>query len=338
MADLRKEKKTKSVLVISTKDSELTTEFVMDWILFKKHQVERLNGDDISKSNTEIEISKTGLCVNNSKLKTVFDSIWFRRWGSTALFLNGIRNSLSSEIKDPDLLKSVIHYITLSHQSLKDYILQDYLKGKKWLTDFSQVDVKKLNVLSHAVSCSLNIPDFIVTDTKDSLFKFYKKMNKKIVVKDIDAPFANFIGADIFVSFTELLDEQKIHDLPDNFVISFFQEFIDKEFDIRTFYLNEKFYSMCIFSQKNEHTKIDFRKFSTKYPNRRVPFQLPKKLEDKLRILMKRLNLVTGSIDILKGKDNKYYFLEVNPVGQFGMVSRPCNYNLEEKVADFLIK
>jgi hypothetical protein len=30
-------------------------------------------------------------------------------------------------------------------------------------------------------------------------------------------------------------------------------------------------------------------------------------------------------------------FLEINPVGQFGMVSHPCNYYLEKRIAQNLI-
>ena len=53
---------------------------------------------------------------------------------------------------------------------------------------------------------------------------------------------------------------------------------------------------------------------------------------------MDLLNLDNGSIDIILTPDKEYVFLEVNAVGQFGMVSVPCNYFLEEKFADFLIK
>jgi hypothetical protein len=37
-------------------------------------------------------------------------------------------------------------------------------------------------------------------------------------------------------------------------------------------------------------------------------------------------------------RDGREVFLEVNPVGQFGMVSRPCNYQLERKVAELLLR
>lgn len=52
---------------------------------------------------------------------------------------------------------------------------------------------------------------------------------------------------------------------------------------------------------------------------------------------MKLMDLNTGSIDMIKNKNNEYIFLEVNPVGQFSMVSYPCNYYIEEKIASYLI-
>lgn len=52
---------------------------------------------------------------------------------------------------------------------------------------------------------------------------------------------------------------------------------------------------------------------------------------------MNELELKTGSIDFILSKTDEYVFLEVNPVGQFGMVSELCNYSLYNKFADFVI-
>lgn len=95
---------------------------------------------------------------------------------------------------------------------------------------------------------------------------------------------------------------------------------------------------MAIFSQENEKTKIDFRNYDFKNPNRVSRYQLPLSIEKKLSKLMKKIGLNTGSIDLIKAIDNYYYFLEVNPSGQFGMTSFPCNYYLHKKTANFLIK
>ncbi|MDM1050110.1 hypothetical protein [Sphingobacterium hotanense] len=48
---------------------------------------------------------------------------------------------------------------------------------------------------------------------------------------------------------------------------------------------------------------------------------------------MKGLGFNTGSIDLILTPDGDYVFLEINPEGQFGMVSHPCNYFLEREMA-----
>ena len=53
---------------------------------------------------------------------------------------------------------------------------------------------------------------------------------------------------------------------------------------------------------------------------------------------MQGLELETGSLDLLVTPDGREVFLEVNPVGQLGMVSHPCNYQLERKIAQLLLR
>ena len=53
-------------------------------------------------------------------------------------------------------------------------------------------------------------------------------------------------------------------------------------------------------------------------------------------MLMHDLELNTGSIDLVLGQDGKYYFLEVNPCGQYRMTSDPCNYYLDKLIAKTL--
>jgi D-alanine-D-alanine ligase-like ATP-grasp enzyme len=48
---------------------------------------------------------------------------------------------------------------------------------------------------------------------------------------------------------------------------------------------------------------------------------------------MKDLDLESGSIDMVFTQDGEFVFLEVNPIGQFGMTSYPCNYFLEKIIA-----
>ena len=55
-------------------------------------------------------------------------------------------------------------------------------------------------------------------------------------------------------------------------------------------------------------------------------------------LLMKQLQLESGSIDMVVTPNNEYVFLEVNPVGQFDYVSKLCNYFIEKEIAVKLIE
>ena len=116
-----------------------------------------------------------------------------------------------------------------------------------------------------------------------------------------------------------------------------FQEYIEKLYEIRAFYLDGNFYCSAIMSQNDSRTKVDFRNYNIEKPNRTPSYKLPIDLEEKISQLMACLNLNSGSIDLLVDVSGNYIFLEVNPIGQFGQVSKPCNYFLEMEVAKHLM-
>lgn len=142
-----------------------------------------------------------------------------------------------------------------------------------------------------------------------------------------------------YTMFTERINKGNIKYLPTSFFPSFIQEEVFKAYELRIFYIKGEFYSMAIFSQINKQTELNFRKYDWVNPNRRVPYNLPKEIKDKIRLLCKKIGLNCCSIDMIVSKENgKYYFLEINPTGEFGMVAQPCNYELYKKTAKTLIK
>jgi ATP-GRASP peptide maturase of grasp-with-spasm system len=181
------------------------------------------------------------------------------------------------------------------------------------------------------------IPSTIVCTTKVALINFYNA-HKRIIIKDISAPFSYYKENMRILSLTTEITECELENIPEKFYPSLFQELIEKKYELRVFYLEEICYSMAIFSQNDKQTSVDFRNYNHTKPNRRIPYNLPIEIKLKVVALMKDLNLETGSIDFIVTTSGDYIFLEVNPVGQFGMTSYPCNYYLEKKVAEYLIK
>jgi len=207
----------------------------------------------------------------------------------------------------------------------------------KWLTHPSEFTVNKLEVLNEARKVGLKTPQTYICSTKSELINFIKE-HKRIITKDINKPLFFYNKNLYYNTITKEVTKSIINKLPKNFTPSFFQCLIEKQFEIRVFYLDGNLYSMAIFSQNDSKTSIDFRDYNLQKPNRFVPYIVPENIRSKIVNLMKRLKLTTGSIDLIYDKNSEYIFLEINPIGQFSMVSNPCNYFLEKKVAQHLIK
>jgi hypothetical protein len=138
-------------------------------------------------------------------------------------------------------------------------------------------------------------------------------------------------------TYTTRCTDEMLERLPETFFPALFQEEIPKWCEVRAFFLNKRLYSMALFSQARTRTAVDFRHYDRTDPTRVVPYTVPNDVAESISRLMATVMLDTGSLDLVVTPDGQHIFLEVNPVGQFAMVSRPCNYNLEREIADHLI-
>ena len=272
----------------------------------------------------EISLMHKGNIIKLSKIT----SFWYRR--------GSFKFNLSNKI----LSSNEVDYLNWYNREiyfLKETIY-DILKRKKHIGDLRNNRLNKIEVLLKARECGINIPKILITNKKQKLKDFIDKHKFKVITKSIkDNLYSKLNDSTYVMQYTAEVESNLFNSLPKTFGYSLFQEYIEKKFELRIFFLNKEFYAMAIFSQNNPKTKIDFRRYDTENPNRTMPYLLPKKIENKLTKLMNLLNLNSGSIDMIVSKNNKYVFLEVNPVGQFGQVSLPCNYNIEKKIAKYLL-
>ena len=292
----------------------------------KKRPIEfNINLSDDSPTEIICKIFSSDTYQDLSKINVV----WFRRilvslpiiTEGTEDWINDFHNSLS-KIKTDEKTAFIDS-------------LRNALKDKYWLSSPETANTNKFQQLLIAQKVGLKIPGTLLTTTKDELKKF-KHRHGKIITKALqNIPHVKADKRNSLMLYTNTVSEQDIYNLPERFYPSIFQQCLDKEFEIRSFYLEGTFFSCAMFSQYSERTQIDFRRVDSKKPSRLVPYKLPNAIETKLSNLMALLNLNTGSMDIIyNGKD--YYFLEVNPVGQFGFGSYPCNYLIEKHIAKFL--
>lgn len=323
------------MILILSNDVDETTNLVLDWLHYYEAKFWRINGEDLTNLNLNIRLNAEQnyfYLRRKDSDKTIandlFRVVWFRRWGHPLLH--------NKRFETESIEHQVLMYLRSEHSALTN-ILFTNLAHCEWINSLDDLRLNKIYVLGEAVKVGLDVPDTLICHTKKELQQFLVS-HPKIISKSIgDTTF--FSDQDkVFGNYTVSITEEDVENFQETFFPSLLQEQIAKKYEIRTFYLEGAFYSMAIFSQQDEQTTVDFRQYLLDKPNRNVPYKLPKSEEEKLQQLMTSINLKSGSIDMIKGIDGRYVFLEVNPLGQFSMVSYPCNYQLERKMAERLIQ
>ena len=316
------------ILILST-PTDLDTQNVIEWLSNYNASFFRLNDEDLLKGNVELyydllDESKTHFRQEEKEIYLKDISIvWFRKFG----FLKTYESEFNKR-------SDITRYLYTEFSVMRSLIF-NLLSKKKWLYRKENMP-SKLDVLKTAYLCGLNVPNTKILSNKKLLNEFFDANNKELLTKSLGEGKHVDYDNENYPFFTRKIESTS--SITKKFSPTLFQNYIDKIIELRIFYLDGDCYSMAIFSQNNPETKIDFRSYDLEKPTRYVPYELPKDIKLKINNMMNKLKLNTGSIDMIYSIDNKYYFLEVNPAGQFGMTSSPCNYNLHEKVAQYLLK
>jgi ATP-GRASP peptide maturase of grasp-with-spasm system len=314
------------MILIQSLEYEPSTDLVIAWLQNKRIPYLRINGaveaETISFINGHVVLKLNNTTIIDFKQLSGY---WFRRG--------------KFSIKRPALESGVDNFDTYYNQYLKDEIdsvedyFHDYLNTLpnaigSYKTAYK---VNKHLNLRIAESCGLPVPDTLITCNKTDLLAFMEK-HQKIITKPLNEAFQYQTKEQWFPTFTIEVQQEAIKFLPEQFQPTLFQEKLAKKLDIRVFFIREELYATAIFSQNSSISATDFRA-GLKHKCRYVPYTLPEALVNQLLQVMKIMKLNSGSIDMVYTTENKYYFLEVNPVGQFGYISHICNYHLEQKIA-----
>lgn len=318
------------MIFIVTSDNDFSSHLVIDWlkhlnkdfVLITDSSIIELESLHISNDSVSLKIIINGRRINCDEIC----SYWYRRGG-----INFINIKDFIEYNDN---KMMIHHLQAENKDLEQFVNYLLLSvSKKHIGDLEIHKLNKLHVLLMAKRVGLTIPNTFLTQSKSNIEEYLCSISNTGVTKSIsEGPIFN-IG-DIKLSNKTLLIQNQF--ISEAFPPSLIQENVSKIFEIRSFFLNNKFFSTAIFSQSNSLTETDFRNYDERKPNRCVPFKLPRLIETKLSKLMHILSLNTGSIDLIVNNKNEYVFLEINPIGIFNYYSNTCNYNLEKVIAESL--
>lgn len=311
--------------LILTTELDKTTDIVIDWLNYFNIKVIRINKEDCIE---KINFSLSGN-INSLKIKTkekYFEvktddnyTFWYRK----GRFKHGWEENNKN---DNEL---VTNYLSSEWSSFNTFLIKWLsVNSQRYLGEYYFNEINKLEILMYAQQCGFKVPSTLIVDNKDDFYK--SKISPKI-----SKPLQNSLHIHSDSGYYITRNVRLSNDLKINssFYPSLVQQEIDKKIEIKVFFLGQKLYPMAIISK--ESILVDMKENSSSNLHY-LPFRLEKEVSHKLLKLISKTNLKIGTIDLICSKNNEYFFLEINPAGQFGDISSYCNYNLEYEVAKYL--
>lgn len=279
----------------------------------------RMNRDQLSSFNLTINVD--AVCMT-----AVIN-------GHSFVFKNNPNNAIY--YRAPTFLRSFNKSYSITEQLyhsqwsafVRDLAIFDKVKWVNNPVDTYKAENKLLQ-LSLAKQFGLKVPETLVTNSKATL-----EDDRVYAVKSIDTAVFSDKETEMF-AYTSIISGKEIRSKNISYAPIFLQEYLEKKIDIRATYIEGEIFPISITSHGLGITG-DWRKTKRKALEY-APSDLPTSIESKLDQLMKSLHLVYGGIDLAK-VDDLFYFIEVNPTGEWHWLQNNTNIDFCSKIVDTLV-
>ncbi len=174
------------------------------------------------------------------------------------------------------------------------------------------------------------VPRTCITTSKEIAAEFINLCGGRAVAKSLSSSLIEYPDSDYFV-FTNIV--RSIDDIPSEEIGTapiIFQEYVDGKSDYRVTVVGDKVFVVRILSREGRSLPGDWRleRADLKF----IPAQLPQDVSDMCVELVTRNGLVFGAIDLVQDDDG-FYFLEINPNGEWGWLQTSPGLPIAEALA-----
>lgn len=259
--------------------------------------------------------------INEYKISITDNGIFFEYQSNLINLFENIKSIYFRKIFLPELLEYDTEYRNYMHKEIYNFIigLVDSFEGKV-LSRPSLLRKVENKVYQLHLSKKLNflIPKSIISNDKDFINNnielnnwIVKPLSIGKITKDKKV-MTNIVN--IKVSGIE-------------FSPSYFQKKISKDYELRITFINNIFYCIKIISNK-----IDWRDDNSVYYEL---IEIPQIVKDECIKFLEYSGLNFGAFDYIV-KDDKYYFLECNPNGQWLWLENRLKLDISDKIMEYL--
>ncbi|MGD1319757.1 MvdC/MvdD family ATP grasp protein [Chryseobacterium sp. 2R14A] len=310
------------ILCITHSQDFYNIDLFFDYLQSKNIAFFRLNSDDLSHQmkinltdNSFIITDEAGNKINSKDIKAV----WHRKSWNIAI--------------PEDLDENYAAVFLNEYESLR-FNLFTALEHLPWINPLQaerKIESNKILQLTLAKKNNLIIPETLFSNDEEAVKEFFHQFCQGKAIAKLHGTISKSMNGQEMIS-TLLFDEDNLEQLSDIAVCPMiFQPYIEKEYELRIVYLNGEFFTGKI----NNKVHTDWRISQTEFFWE--PYELPKNIEENLSLMMQEMGLVFGAIDMIKSTNGNYYFLEVNPQGEWGMLQKELDFPIAQRIADYLI-
>jgi MvdC family ATP-grasp ribosomal peptide maturase len=215
----------------------------------------------------------------------------------------------------------------------------DSLKEAKWIDDLERINYasNKLRQLRVASEVGFVIPQTLVTNKAEAAREFFHQVNGKMVSKLLTALSHSMQANSSFFLYTSTVKEEDLQDAESlRYCPMVFQEQIPKQQELRVAYVNGNVFVGALDASVYAAAKVDWRKPGVEvgaWQNHELPDEVVRRLQ----AFMGKFGLLFGALDFIVTPSGEYVFLEVNPIGEWGMLERDLDLPISSAIADALI-
>lgn len=206
-----------------------------------------------------------------------------------------------------------------------------------WINDFHALGraSHKIFQLRAAHRAGLVVPRTLVTNEPEEVRRFYDRVGGRLVTKLLAAitfgmqrSTGTFHTSDVTEDDLEALDSLRFSPM-------IFQEKVDKDCELRAMYVAGRVFTGAV-RAAGTRGATDWRKAAAT-ELRWEPAEVPDEVVGRMRRFMTSVGLRQGAFDFIRTPDGEHVFLEVNPVGEWGMLERDLDLPISEAIADALL-
>lgn len=320
------------ILCISHSKDYYTIDIVIKRLRELGENVYRLNSDhfssklSISYKNTFGEPILEIIDGLNRITSDSIEAVWYRKlW----------------QIEVPENLDKTYQTIYLQEYNTMRALFFQSLKDKVWINPMEidhNIGANKFEQLLLAQKAGLITPESVFTNDSEVVKDFFYNVCDKQVIAKLHGSLSRSMEGNASFFPTTLLLEEHLGQLKDSleYCPMIFQKKIEKQYELRVIYVDGSFFVGKINATLSETGNIDWR--ATKEGNIGwALYELPESICFSITKMMDSMGLLFGAIDLIRQKDGKYVFLEVNPQGEWGMLQRDLGYPIGETIAEKLV-